>query len=104
MSIPELRRGSGAALLDISDTGAQESFVLFLHVNFAIRSRDLRGHIAAVMDLPSLAALKALLRQSLSSAPCRSFVCLVHFRTGRVRVPICPNVQIEERYWSLYER
>ena len=68
MSIPELRRGSGAALLDISDTGAQESFVLFLHVNFAIRSRDLRGHIAVVMDLPSLGALKALLAEFIERA------------------------------------
>jgi chemotaxis protein CheC len=68
MSVPELRRGYGAALLDIRDTGTQESFVLFLHVNFSIRTRDLRGHIAIVMDLPSLAALKALLGDFIARA------------------------------------
>jgi len=73
ISVPEVRRGYGSALLDISDTGSQESFVMFLYVNFSIRSRDVRGHLAIVMDLPSASALKGLLNvfieRALGDAP-----------------------------------
>jgi chemotaxis protein CheC len=34
---------------------------MFLYINFAIRKRDIRGYIAMLMDMPSLAALKILL-------------------------------------------
>ena len=34
---------------------------MFLYINFAIRQRDIRGYIAMLMDMPSLAALQVLL-------------------------------------------
>ena len=34
---------------------------MFLYINFAIRQRDIRGYIAMLMDIPSLAALQVLL-------------------------------------------
>ena len=32
--------------------------MLFLYINFWMHSRDIRGYIAMIMDLPSLAALR----------------------------------------------
>ena len=34
---------------------------MFLYINFAIRERDIRGYIAMLMDMPSIAALQVLL-------------------------------------------
>ena len=36
---------------------------MFLYINFAIRERDIRGYIAMLMDMPSLAALQLLHHQ-----------------------------------------
>ena len=35
--------------------------MLFLYINFSIRERDIRGYIAMLMDLPSLASLRSLI-------------------------------------------
>lgn len=59
MSLPEVIRGDGSTLFDVSPGGVG-GVVLFLYINFAINDRDIRGYIAMLMDLPSLQALKAL--------------------------------------------
>ena len=41
--------------------GEADGLVLFLYINFSVRERDLRGYIAMMMDMPSLASLKDLL-------------------------------------------
>ncbi len=64
MSLPQVLRGGGAGLFDL-EAGAHDSgeaVVLFLYINFAINDRDIRGYIAMLMDLPSLDALKGLIR------------------------------------------
>ena len=61
MTIPEVIRGSGATLFEISDETAAEGLVLFLFIDFAVRKHDIRGYIAMIMDLPSMAVLKELL-------------------------------------------
>lgn len=60
MSLPEVMRGRGEDLF-VSPTGDQSGLVLFLYINFSVRDRDIRGYIAMLMDLPSLAALKLLI-------------------------------------------
>ena len=60
MSLPEVIRGDGSTLFDMSPAGIDGGVVLFLYINFAINDRDIRGYIAMLMDLPSLQALKAL--------------------------------------------
>jgi len=35
---------------------------LFLYIDFTIRTRDLHGFIALLMDLPSITALKAIVQ------------------------------------------
>jgi chemotaxis protein CheC len=61
MTIPEVLRGSGAMLFEIDDATTEEGLVLFLYIDFAVRKHDIRGYIAMIMDLPSLATLKELL-------------------------------------------
>jgi chemotaxis protein CheC len=61
MSLPEVIRGDGSALFDMSSSGSDGGVVLFLYINFAINDRDIRGYIAMLMDLPSLHALKMLI-------------------------------------------
>ncbi len=59
MSLPEVLHGDGPALFQLGPE-LQDSLVLFLYINFSVRNRRIRGYIAMLMDLPSLAALKVL--------------------------------------------
>jgi chemotaxis protein CheC len=59
MSLPSIVRGDGATLFEV-DGAASGQFVLFLYIDFNIKSRDVHGFIALLMDLPSIAALKEI--------------------------------------------
>ncbi|PIB92319.1 chemotaxis protein CheX [Caulobacter sp. FWC2] len=61
MSLPEVIRGDGSMLFNLSPGSPDGGVVLFLYINFAINDRDIRGYIAMLMDLPSLQALKGLI-------------------------------------------
>jgi chemotaxis protein CheC len=60
MSLPEVLRGSGDDLF-VGPHSEGEGLVLFLYINFSVRERNIRGYIAMLMDLPSLAALRVLI-------------------------------------------
>jgi chemotaxis protein CheC len=60
LSLPQVLRGDGPSLFAATETELREGLVLFLYINFSIRHRDIRGYIAMLMDVPSLAALKLL--------------------------------------------
>ena len=66
MSLPQVLRGEGFRLFEASDeetaSYGEAAVVLFLYINFAINDRDIRGYIAMLMDLPSLDALRGLIR------------------------------------------
>jgi chemotaxis protein CheC len=61
MSLPEVLRGSGSDLFELDKEPQGEGLVLFLYINFSIRDLKIRGYIAMLMDLPSLAWLKVLI-------------------------------------------
>lgn len=61
MSLPEVIRGESARFFELGADDGEAGVVLFLYINFAVSERDIRGYIAMLMDLPSLAALKALI-------------------------------------------
>jgi len=61
MSLPVVQRGSSEVLFEVRGQSAEESFVLFLYINFSVREHDIRGYIAMIMDLPSLEKLKQLI-------------------------------------------
>lgn len=67
MSLPEILRGHGLNFFDLS-TPAAEDVVLFIHINFLLHGREISGYVALVMDLPSLAALKALIGEFIRRA------------------------------------
>ena len=48
-------------LFEVLSSPVEDSFVLFLYINFSVRDRDIRGYIAMIMDLPSLDLLKQLI-------------------------------------------
>ena len=61
ISLPEVIRGEGAEFFGSASISQMEDQVLFIFINFAVRHRDIRGYIAMLLDLPSLATLKELL-------------------------------------------
>jgi chemotaxis protein CheC len=65
MSLPRVMRGSSqVVLLGASETDPGE-MVLFLTIDFAVRARNINGYIALLMDIPSLAAIRVLIREYL---------------------------------------
>jgi chemotaxis protein CheC len=62
MSLPQVVRGEGGRLFELVPDESPDAVVLFLYINFAIADRDIRGYIAMLMDLPSLEALRSLIR------------------------------------------
>jgi chemotaxis protein CheC len=65
MSLPQVHRGDGQRLFELSSKPADSGVVLFLYINFTISGRDIRGYIAMLMDLASLDALKQLIGEFL---------------------------------------
>lgn len=63
MSLPQVIRGDSDLFFELSARGDDHGVVLFLYINFSISGRDIRGYIAMLMDLPSLEALKVLIRE-----------------------------------------
>src|SRR4051812_12801558 len=61
MSLPSIVRGDGETLFDVRE-GSSDGLVLFLYIDFTIKNRDVRGFIALLMGLPSIAALKDIVR------------------------------------------
>jgi chemotaxis protein CheC len=58
LSLPKVVRGDGGMLFEATLTSTQDGMVLFLYINFTLSDRAIRGYIAMMMDLPSLAALR----------------------------------------------
>jgi len=68
VSLPRVMRGTGERLFQVDDeVSTDNNLVLFLYINFSILDLDIRGYIAMLMDLPSLAVLKLLLGEFIAS-------------------------------------
>lgn len=63
VSLPEVIRGSGAEFFNLKPPPEPGQVVLFLYINFTVKQHDITGYLAMLMDLPSLAILKALLNE-----------------------------------------
>lgn len=59
MSLPEIIRGTSDGLFDLTVSLA-EDVVLFVHIHFSLKGRQVVGYVAMVMDFASLASLKQL--------------------------------------------
>ena len=68
MSLPEILRGKPEIFFNLEPPPEAGEIVMFLYINFAIRQRDIRGYIAMLMDMPSMAALQVLLDEYIERA------------------------------------
>jgi chemotaxis protein CheC len=59
ISLPEILSGSSKELFEAASPWLGEA-VLFIHIQFSVKGRELSGYLAMVMDLPALEALKQL--------------------------------------------
>jgi chemotaxis protein CheC len=59
MSLPVVIRGDSRQMFESPDS----SLVLFLHINFEIRQKEIGGYVALLMDIPSLAELRTLIAE-----------------------------------------
>jgi len=62
MSLPSIVRGDGKTIFEVGGARSQDDLVLFLYIDFTMKTRDIRGFIALLTDLPSITALKAIVR------------------------------------------
>jgi chemotaxis protein CheC len=67
ISLPKVMRGTGSKLFEVDESSPDGRLVLFLYINFSILDLDMRGYIAMLMDLPSLANLRVLLDEFITS-------------------------------------
>ena len=67
MSLPTVFRTRGASLFHMEGQPAEDGLVVFLYINFSVLERDIRGYIAMLLDMTSLAALKLLVREFIDS-------------------------------------
>jgi chemotaxis protein CheC len=72
MSLPSVIRGDGPKMFDVGAAASEGDLVLFLYIDFTIRKRDIRGFIALLMDLPSITALKEIMRDFIAGIDERS--------------------------------
>ena len=45
----------------------RERLILFLHINFEISKKEIRGYVALMMDIPSIDQLRQLIADYVSS-------------------------------------
>jgi chemotaxis protein CheC len=57
MSLPVVIRGEGRHMFESENLG----LVLFLHIKFEIRQKEIGGYVALLMDIPSLDELRSLI-------------------------------------------
>jgi len=59
MSLPDIVTGTIGQFIDLFSAG-EDDVVLVVRINFQIKGHEISGHVAMVMDVDSLAALKRL--------------------------------------------
>lgn len=60
-------------MFEVDGAASGGQFVLFLYIDFDIKMREVHGFIALLMDLPSIAALKAIVNDfinAIEKQPC----------------------------------
>jgi chemotaxis protein CheC len=63
ISLPEILHGDSEKFFNLEPPPPPGDSVLLIYINFAVRRRDINGYIAMLLDMPSIAALKGLLRE-----------------------------------------
>jgi chemotaxis protein CheC len=61
MSLPMVVRGDSRHMFESVE--ARESLILFLHIKFEIRNKEIRGYVALLMDIPSIDEFRSLISE-----------------------------------------
>jgi chemotaxis protein CheC len=61
ISLPEVVRGEGVYFFSLEPPPSTSTTVMFIYINFDVRSRNIDGYIAVMMDMPALSALRVML-------------------------------------------
>jgi chemotaxis protein CheC len=61
MSLPVVVRGDSGHVFEAVTNSTR--LILFLHIRFEIRQKEIRGYVALLMDIPSLDELRSLLAE-----------------------------------------
>jgi len=65
MSLPTVVRGDSSQMFRSDES---QSLVLFLHIKFEISTKEIRGYVALIMDIPSVEGLRALIADFIADA------------------------------------
>jgi chemotaxis protein CheC len=65
MSLPMVIRGDSSQMFRSDES---QNLVLFLHIKFEISTKEIRGYVALLMDIPSLEELRSLIADFISDA------------------------------------
>lgn len=65
MSLPIVVRGDSRQMLRSDES---QNLVLFLHIKFEIRKKEIRGYVALLMDIPSIGELRSLMADFISNS------------------------------------
>lgn len=66
ISLPAVKRGRHVDLFEIGESEASDApLIVFFYINFSVEQKKITGYIAMLMDMPSITALKALLRMAI---------------------------------------
>ena len=66
MSLPVVVRGESRHIFE--NGGMRTTLVLFLHINFEVSNKEIRGYVALLMDIPSLAELRLFIADFIKDA------------------------------------
>jgi chemotaxis protein CheC len=66
MSLPVVVRGDSRNIFESAE--APESLILFLHIRFEIRNKEIGGYVALLMDIPSIDQLRLLIADYVTNA------------------------------------
>jgi len=65
MSLPTVVRGDSSQMFKSDES---QSLVLFLHIKFEISTKEIRGYVALIMDIPSVEELRSLIADFIANA------------------------------------
>jgi chemotaxis protein CheC len=65
MSLPVVVRADSRHIFE--SMAARESLILFLHIKFEIRNKEIAGYVALLMDIPSIEELRSLIADFVTS-------------------------------------
>ena len=62
ISLPEVLHGQSTDFFSLAPPPEPGDTVMLIYINFSVRHRDIQGHIAMLLDMPSIAALRGLIQ------------------------------------------